>query len=316
MVCATVEVRSIKSHMATVESSGSIGGDNMDTLSDFCGQTSTISEATMTKAMKELHEDPTKRDEQIADLKQRIREWVPKSGGEKVQFSRVDDNKFLLAFLRARKFDVDKALQLYVNYHQFRHKYASVLSSLSASSVEHVLKSGVLSVPDSRFYNGSKAICVYPQKWDYETVPFLDNFRATMLVLDKLIEDEETQVHGISVVYNFEGTSFYSILKVAQLEHSQRAMLIELLQEAFPARFKGVHLINQPWYISIVMGVIKPFMKQKLRDRIHLHGTDYQSLHEHTSPDSLPIDFGGTRPPPRTNSAIKLFQDELQIEVA
>ena len=275
---------------------------------------STINGATLAKAMEELGEDPNRRDEQIAELKQRIRGWVPKGGERRIEFTRVEDDKFLLAFLRARKFNVDKALQLFVNYHQFRHKYASVLSTLNAPSVEHILRSGVLSVPDSRFYNGSKAICVYPQKWDYETVPFLDNFRATMLILDKLIEDEETQINGISVVYNFEGTSFYSILKVAQLEHSQRAMLIELLQEAFPARFKGVHLINQPWYISIVMGVIKPFMKQKLRDRIHLHGTDYQSLLEHTSPDSLPIEFGGTRPPPRTNSAIKLFQEELQVE--
>ena len=275
--------------------------------------TSAINGTTLAKAMKELSEDPNQRDKQIAELKQRIRGWIPKEGERNIEFTRVEDDKFLLAFLRARKFDVDKALQLFVNYHQFRQKYAGFLSTLNAPSVEHILRSGVLSVPDSRFYNGSKAICVYPQKWDYETVPFLDNFRATMLVLDKLIEDEETQIHGISVVYNFEGTSFYSILKVAQLEHSQRAMLIELLQEAFPARFKGVHLINQPWYISIVMGVIKPFMKQKLRDRIHLHGTDYQSLHEHTSPDNLPIDFGGTRPPPRTNSALKLFQEELQI---
>ena len=299
-----------KNEIATTSSSSNNSGNKTDLAQCL---TSTINGTTLAKAMKELGEDPNRRDKQIAELKQRIQEWVPKGGERNIEFTRAEDDKFLLAFLRARKFDVDKALQLFVNYHQFRQKYAGFLSTLNAPSVEHILRSGVLSVPDSRFYNGSKAICIYPQKWDYETVPFLDNFRATMLVLDKLIEDEETQIHGISVVYNFEGTSFYSILKVAQLEHAQRAMLIELLQEAFPARFKGVHLINQPWYISIVMSVIKPFMKQKLRDRIHLHGTDYQSLHEHTSPDSLPIDFGGTRPPPRTNSALKLFQEELQI---
>ena len=41
-----------------------------------------------------------------------------------------------------------------------------------------------------------------------------------------------------------------------------------LTQEAFPARFKGIHLINQPWYISILLTVIMPFMKQKFRDRV------------------------------------------------
>ena len=40
------------------------------------------------------------------------------------------------------------------------------------------------------------------------------------------------------------------------------------IQEAFPARFKGIHLINQPWYISILMTILMPFMKQKLRGRV------------------------------------------------
>ena len=32
--------------------------------------------------------------------------------------------------------------------------------------------------------------------------------------------------------------------------------------------FKGIHFLNQPWYISIVMAIIRPFLKQKLRERV------------------------------------------------
>ena len=54
-----------------------------------------------------------------------------------------------------------------------------------------------------------------------------------------------------------------------------------LLQEAFPGRFKGIHVINQPWYISIVMAIMMPFMKKKLRDRVWQYTT---APHDHAPP--------------------------------
>ena len=48
-------------------------------------------------------------------------------------------------------------------------------------------------------------------------------------------------------------------------------------QEAFPARFKGVHVLNQPWYISIIMTIVRPFLKQKLKERVR----ELQNMHRH-----------------------------------
>ena len=39
-------------------------------------------------------------------------------------------------------------------------------------------------------------------------------------------------------------------------------------QEAFPARFKSLHLVHQPWYISIIYKLAKPFIKPKFKDRV------------------------------------------------
>ena len=33
-------------------------------------------------------------------------------------------------------------------------------------------------------------------------------------------------------------------------------------------RLKGVHLVNQPWYVSTLIAIVKPFMKQKMRKRV------------------------------------------------
>ena len=108
-------------------------------------------------------------------------------------FVRKDD-KFLLCFLRARKFDTARALQLYVNYHKYRNKYEHMLQDYNVKSVEGLLKSGVFGVLDQRLNDGSKVICMFPARYNVDQVPFTEIFKALLLLADRLIEDEETQV--------------------------------------------------------------------------------------------------------------------------
>lgn len=274
-------------------------------------QVSIFSVDLMEKAKLELNEDPSTRSEFVSELRDRIDNWKPSKSEEKSVVLSNTEDRFLLMFLRARKFDVDKALQLYVNYHVFRHKHSNMLGDLNFKSVEQVLHSEVIRVIDARCLDGSKVLCVCPRNWDSVNVPFVDNFRATFLVLDKLIQDEETQINGFSVVYDFTGSSLMSMLKVAQSELITKGILIELLQEAFPARFKGVHLVHQPWYVSMVLSVIKPFMKQKLRDRIHIHGSDFESLHKYIEAQYLPSELGGSLD--NHNVTFELFEQGERI---
>lgn len=39
-------------------------------------------------------------------------------------------------------------------------------------------------------------------------------------------------------------------------------------QDSFPARFGGIHFVNQPWYIHALYTVIRPFLKEKTRKRV------------------------------------------------
>lgn len=41
-------------------------------------------------------------------------------------------------------------------------------------------------------------------------------------------------------------------------------------QDSFPARFGGIHFVNQPWYIHALYTVIRPFLKDKTRKRVRL----------------------------------------------
>ena len=46
--------------------------------------------------------------------------------------------------------------------------------------------------------------------------------------------------------------------------------MIEGLQDCFPAKFKGFHFINQPWYVEMALTVIKPFLKEKSKNRVSI----------------------------------------------
>ncbi|KAH0518426.1 Clavesin-2 [Microtus ochrogaster] len=71
----------------------------------------------------------------------------------------------------------------------------------------------------------------------------------------------------------------------------------KLNKDSFPARFGGIHFVNQPWYIHALYTVIRPFLKEKTRKRIFLHGNNLNSLHQLIHPEILPSEFGGMLPP-------------------
>ena len=268
---------------------------------------SSISGATLQKARKELREVPEKRSEFIRQLRKAIEAYDRQPEEEDVVFQRTDD-KFLLRFLRARKFDVERALSLYVNYYKFRHKHKNLLTDATPAHLDQVARAGLFGVLPSPLKDGSRAVCLYPSRWDASTMDLYDCGRLLWLILDELIDDEEAQVHGISFIDKVEGVS------LQQLYHFIRSDIWRLgvdLQDTFPARFKGLHFIHQPWYVSVVMGVVRPLLKQKHRDRFHAHGNNLESFHEYVDPENLPSDFGGFLPALGPENLNEFFGSDL-----
>uniref|UniRef100_A0A1X7SKB2 Uncharacterized protein n=1 Tax=Amphimedon queenslandica TaxID=400682 RepID=A0A1X7SKB2_AMPQE len=52
-------------------------------------------------------------------------------------------------------------------------------------------------------------------------------------------------------------------------------------------------------------------MKEKLRQRLHIHGTDFTELHSLMDTSLLPAELNGIGPPLESFIASRLFQDKL-----
>ncbi|MEQ2197568.1 hypothetical protein XENOCAPTIV_000419, partial [Xenoophorus captivus] len=167
--------------------------------------------------------------------------------------TRLDD-AFLLRFLRARKFDYDRALQLLLNYHAGRKAWPEVFQDLKPSTVKHVLDLGFLTILPRPDPNGRYILFLQPGKWRPNDYPFVDNVRAIYLTLEKLIQPEETQVNGIVILADYTG--------------------VGMSQASNP----GPSLAKK--VVSILQYV--------------LHGSDLRSLQRNIPPSVLPEDYGGT----------------------
>lgn len=216
---------------------------------------SSISGDTLKKAMEELKEDPETRMEMIQNLRTELEQWSPNPDDPLEQgtsLSRIDDDKFLLCFLRARKFDITRATKLFVNYFKYRHKYASMLGELTPEAVKPALSQNIISILPHRTNNGSKILMAHFGKVNFDELIMEDLMKAMVILLDHMIKDEETQVHGIAFCEDLDGMSFLDMMKLVSKEQMVKGVMFELIQ---------VHAYGCVLYLLAVVLIRMPFQQ-------------------------------------------------------
>lgn len=245
----------------------------------------TLGPELIKKAEHELNEKPQWRERDI----QALRDMVSKHQGLN---ARTDD-EFLLRFLRARKFDYDRAYNLLLNFYKMKAENRELFVHLKPSTVRHVLDADVIAPLENRDREGRRIILIKPGKWHPDKFPIFDNYKTWFVILSKLIEDEETQVNGIIAIIDMKDFGWAQAKAMSPLYAKK---LNSLIQECFPLRIKGIHYINEPSMFDFVFSIIRPFLKEKIVKRLYFHGQNVKALHEFISPDYLPQDYFGYLP--------------------
>ena len=196
---------------------------------------SSISGCTLDKATKELGEVPERRMEVIGELRDKLKSWQADPGDpdEKdltLPLNKIEEDSFLLRFLRARKFDIERSTKLFVNYFKYRSKYSSVLGEVSARAAEQTLKANIVSVLPHRSEDGCKIIVAKFGMFDLDEHPIESMLKMMLVILDQLIEDEDTQVHGIVVCEDLGELSFYKMISLIKKEQVAKGLFLELIQ--------------------------------------------------------------------------------------
>jgi len=201
------------------------------------------------------------------------------------------DDAFLLRFLRARKFNHIRALEVLQKYYRNRSKYSTIFSDFYPSATKPHLEQYVTAILPVRDRLGRAILVFHSERWkDPKSSDINDMLRVIMMWCEKSLEDEETQINGLVYLGNAKGFTF---------KHMQGISLdwIKLcagfIQDSFPLRFKAFHIINVNKAFQYFFSIMKLFLKEKIRERIFLYGSELDSLHSNFSPDTLPPEFGG-----------------------
>lgn len=245
----------------------------------------TLGSETLEKARRELNEDPETRQQKIDELRAKFKRDRP-------DIKLPPDDAFLVRFLRCKKFYIDRAFKMLEHYYEVRRKYPEVFAKFRPSAFKHVYELGVTSILPGRDPEGRKIVAVSnlgavnPDNYDIN-----EGLASFLVMMEKMLQDEETQVNGMVVLGDYEELTAKLILK--QNMSFQRKQM-DILVNAMPMRFKAGHYIREPEFFGTLFAMVKPLISAKMKSRLHFHGKDFGTLHNYLPSSLLPPQFGGS----------------------
>lgn len=230
-------------------------------------------------------EDLGETDEVIAESLKEMKSLIKREP----DFNPCMDDKFLLRFLRAKKFNVEKAFKKLINYYTFKAKYSGIASDFKPSDIAHVLD--IREIAAMEYRNTNYVGVAYVNLGELDDVPADDLFAAMLVLSEVGLLPEATQLFGYSLIIDCCSLGFRSAKKLTSPTFIYRFILG--MMEFIPARVKSIHIINAPFFINMMVTLIRPLLTEKIGKRMHQHGQNLKSLHKYISPEILPVELGG-----------------------
>ncbi|KAM8966872.1 alpha-tocopherol transfer protein [Pelodytes ibericus] len=201
---------------------------------------------------------------------------------------------FLLRFLRARDFCIELSHKLLKNYLKWRRECPEISADLRPSPILNLFRAGYHGVLRSRDAYGSKVLVYRIAHWDPKEFSAYEVFRVSLITSELIVKEAETQRNGIKAIFDLQG---WRLVHAFQITPSIAKQIAAVMTDSFPLKVRGIHLINEPLFFQPVFALIRPFLPEKMKQRVHLHGCNYiPTLHNHFSEDILPPEYGGTGP--------------------
>ncbi|XP_064107321.1 alpha-tocopherol transfer protein-like isoform X2 [Macrobrachium nipponense] len=259
----------------------------MNCLSTMGGEyVCNLSPELIQRAKDELNEDPERR---AADI-QHIRDWLKKQPHIK---ARTDDWT-ILRFLRGCKFSLEKTKQKIDMFYTCKSMCPEWYTNRDPQDkrLRAILEMGCVLPLPGYDNQGRKIILSRTPNIAVDAQGFADGVKAFLILLD-VWRDEDEQA-SVTACVTVEDCTNFTMQWAALFNLNLMKKMHTLFEEGYPMRPKGLNYINTPAAFDTVFNIFKSFMKEKMKKRIHIHGSDLESLYKEVPKECLPVEYGGT----------------------
>lgn len=234
-------------------------------------------------AKDELREDDNVRLQAMEQLK----DWIEKN--PYIKNCRTD-SKFLLKFLRFRKFAVHQAGEAIERYLVARKRFPHWFQKLDPRDPEmqEILSDTPLTAI-GRDEDGRTIILIRINRYNPEVNTSTTILRFVMMMLEVLSEDEEFQIAGVRV---WEDHTDMSLKFLGIFGLSEISAIMQMLTKTMPLRIREIHGINMPKFALTIVNFALTFLTAKLRERIMCHATVLEAK-QHLQESLWPKEYGG-----------------------
>ncbi|XP_023240242.1 alpha-tocopherol transfer protein-like isoform X2 [Centruroides sculpturatus] len=219
---------------------------------------------------------------------------------------------FLLSFLRARKFDKERAIKLLKNYYSTRKKYPNIFDKFNPAAVKKYLDMKIVGYLPHTDQDGSILGIGRCPCWDPSKVHVSEVVKCFMMFIDMAITGHIIQVNGIVIILDAKTLYWRHVL---QLTPTTLYCIVSIVFQSTPISYKAIHVINIGTFVYAFYTAFRLFLPYKMKKRLHFHSSGIESLHKFISPQHLPVEYGGQLPPldlTECNENIIKFQEYFE----
>lgn len=214
-------------------------------------ETSNLSDEFKKIAERDLREDDTIRQQTLVQLV----DWIEKHPFIK---SCRTDARFLLAFLRKKKFSVVETRQMLEGFLRFYSGNPQFFTNLTLkdSGIAAMIDCGYNIPLPKKDKNGRLIVLHRTGKVDPATYNVATSMRAMSLMFQALLHEEEVQVGAITVILDHEGLTW---------DHAKLMTIFDIKTmftslKVTPARIKDVYMVNMPTFIQKIVDMVDPIL--------------------------------------------------------
>ncbi|XP_012273701.1 alpha-tocopherol transfer protein-like isoform X2 [Orussus abietinus] len=235
----------------------------------------------------ELNENVATRDKDLEIIK----EWLSRQP----HLPAFDDDQRLMTFLRGCKFSLEKCKRKLDMYFTMRAAVPEFFSNrdITRPELQEIVK--IVQIPPlpGLTKNGRRVVLMRGIDKDLPTPNVSEAMKLVLMLGDIRLKEEEVGVAGD--VYILDAT-VATPSHFAKFTPTLVKTFLVCVQEAYPVKLKEVHVVHVSPLVDTIINFVKPFLKEKIRNRIFVH-SNLNTLYEHIPREILPTEYGGDAGP-------------------